>query len=85
MSHEESIQEYTWKRDAARFAFEREQELVRPFFLLRPKVFPDGNQWCVLYGDNLQEGVAGFGDTPHAASHDFDTKWYNQKLAVGKQ
>lgn len=23
----------------------------------------DGNQWCALMGDNLQVGVAGFGDT----------------------
>lgn len=29
--------------------------------------YPDGNQWCVLWGENLQEGVAGFGDTPYLA------------------
>ena len=23
----------------------------------------DGNQWCFLYGENLQEGVAGFGNS----------------------
>ena len=28
---------------------------------------PDGDQWCVLYGDNLQEGIAGFGPTPDEA------------------
>lgn len=27
----------------------------------------DGNQWCVLWGENLQEGIAGFGDTPEEA------------------
>lgn len=21
----------------------------------------DGNQWCILWGDNLQEGISGFG------------------------
>lgn len=24
----------------------------------------DGSQWCALVGENLQEGIAGFGDTP---------------------
>lgn len=27
----------------------------------------DGNAWCVLLGQNLQEGICGFGDTPHEA------------------
>lgn len=27
----------------------------------------DGNAWCVLLGPNLQEGICGFGDTPHEA------------------
>ncbi len=27
----------------------------------------DGDQWCALVGENLQEGVAGFGPTPWAA------------------
>ena len=24
----------------------------------------DGDQWCALLGDDLQEGIAGFGDSP---------------------
>lgn len=24
----------------------------------------DGDKWCALVGENLQEGVAGFADTP---------------------
>lgn len=55
-------------------------EWQRPFVLLRPSVFPDGNAWCALYGENLQEGVAGFGDTPAAAAADFDHSWTTQKL-----
>jgi hypothetical protein len=31
------------------------------------KVYPDGNQWCALWGDDIQSGVAGFGDTPALA------------------
>lgn len=27
----------------------------------------DGNKWCALLGTDLQEGVAGFGDTPKEA------------------
>lgn len=58
-----------------------ESDHRRPFVLLRPKMFPDGNKWCALYGDNIQEGVAGFGDTPDAASWDFDRNWNWQKTA----
>lgn len=42
---------------------------------MRPSVFPDGTAWCCLYGDNLQEGVAGFGDTPEQACAAFDIAW----------
>lgn len=50
-------------------------ELRRPFMALRPAMYPDGNQWCALYGENLQEGVCGFGDTPELAAIDFDNAW----------
>jgi hypothetical protein len=26
--------------------------------------FKDGSQWCVLWGNNLQDGIAGFGYSP---------------------
>lgn len=48
----------------------------RPSFILRPKVYPDGNKWCALYGDNLQEGIAGFGDSPAKALYDFDRAFH---------
>lgn len=35
--------------------------------------YPDGDKWCVLWGVDLQKGVAGFGDTPNAAMMDFET------------
>jgi hypothetical protein len=57
-----------------------DRERMRPFYLLRPRVYPDGNQWCALYGDNLQEGVCGFGDTPAKAAEAFDVEWVNGKL-----
>lgn len=43
---------------------------------LRPKISKDGDQWCVLYGDNLQEGVSGFGNTPMEAIQDFNSAMY---------
>lgn len=42
---------------------------------LKPRISIDGNQWCVLYGENLQDGVAGFGDTPRLAVYDFNKAW----------
>lgn len=47
-------------------------EMRRPSVLFRPALSIDGDQWCALYGDNLQDGLAGFGDTPAQAMVDFD-------------
>lgn len=49
--------------------------LNTPFMLLKPKIMIDGNKWCALYGDNLQDGVAGFGDSPQEAEEDFNLNW----------
>lgn len=35
------------------------------------KPYKDGNQWCVLAGDNIQEGICGFGDTIEDALYEF--------------
>lgn len=40
--------------------------------LLGLKPYRDGNQYCFLWGDNLQEGIAGFGDTVAKAMWDFE-------------
>ena len=47
-----------------------------PSAIYRPKISIDGSQWCALYGDNLQDGVAGFGNSPSAAMQDFNKQWY---------
>jgi len=52
--------------------------------LLRPKIFIDGNMWCALYGENLQDGVAGFGESPSKAMSDFDSAWF-KKLELKTQ
>jgi len=51
-----------------------EEELTR-FKILKPKIYIDGNQWCVLYGENIQDGVCGFGDTPDKAIWDWNKQW----------
>lgn len=50
-------------------------ELRRPCYMLKPRIFIDGNKWCALYGDNLQDGVAGFGDSPEQTYRNFDENW----------
>lgn len=50
-------------------------EMARPAYIWRPKVYRDGNQWCALLGDNITEGVAGFGDSPEMACAAFDKAW----------
>jgi len=47
----------------------------RPSVLYRPGLTLDGDQWCALYGENLQDGVAGFGDSPELAMQAFDAAW----------
>ncbi len=53
-------------------------EQMRPSIIYRPFISIDGNQWCALYGDNLQDGVAGFGDSPAKAMIDFDKQWVRE-------
>ena len=48
---------------------------TQPSVVWKPKLSIDGDQWCALYGDDLQSGVAGFGDSPHEAMLDFDKEW----------
>jgi hypothetical protein len=46
--------------------------------MLRPALSIDGNKWCALYGENLQDGVAGFGDSPSEALQDFNAAMYRK-------
>lgn len=52
-----------------------QREMIRPSVMFRPRLSIDGNMWCALYGENLQEGVAGFGSSPEAACCAFDNAW----------
>jgi hypothetical protein len=81
MSQESSEVEIMWasKIGQSRFNAAIEAEEMNLFSILKPKLFKDGNQWCVLYGENLQEGIAGFGDTPRLAIYDFNKQWDRQE------
>lgn len=61
--------------NAATLACSAEEQRMRPCVLFRPAISIDGDQWCALYGENLQDGVAGFGDSPEAAMAAFDAAW----------
>lgn len=48
---------------------------LSPHYLYKPRLFPDGDHWCALLGDDIQIGVCGFGDTPETAMRAFDKAW----------
>lgn len=52
---------------------EQELLLVKTYQL---KPFKDGDEWCVLLGENLQEGIAGFGKSPYLAIIDFNKAFH---------
>jgi hypothetical protein len=72
-----------YEANAMRFSAEQNDnyERGRPSNIYRPVLSIDGNQWCALYGKNLMEGVAGFGDSPAEAYLDFDKQW-TEKLPI---
>lgn len=56
-----------------------EQRMLTIIDLLKPTFSKDGNQFCYLYGENLQVGIAGFGSTVYEAMSDFCKAFYNDK------
>jgi len=61
--------------DCANRIMEATSEFDRPSFLFKPTLTIDGTSWCALYGDDIQTGVCGFGDSPAGAYEDFDRAW----------
>ena len=68
------------RQDAREAIWGVQNAMTRPSVLYRPAISLDGNKWCALYGENLQDGVAGFGDTPEEAMQDFDAAWNRRCL-----
>ena len=62
----------------------RAVEMNRPSFIRPVKIYPNGDQWCCLEGENIQEGVCGFGPSPDAACAAFDEAWYAKLPTGGK-
>lgn len=81
------IQDVAWQQfDISRLLPHAQQEIyvvseamTRPSVLHRPTLSADGTMWCALLGDDLQVGVAGFGETPAAAMAAFDQAFANDK------
>jgi len=71
-------------RSAAQSVMEAVSCYTEPSVLYRPTLSKDGNQWCALYGENLQDGVSGFGDTPYKAMTDFNRNWYGFPAPQGE-
>lgn len=72
----------SWQKSQLQAAIQCVQNsLERPSVLFGPKISRDGDKWFVLYGENLIDGVAGFGDTPELAMQDFDKNWWNERAA----
>lgn len=61
-----------------------ESEEINLVALLRPRVFIDDNMWCVLYGENIMDGVVGFGESPILAVYDFNKAWRRRLPAKGE-
>ena len=70
---------------AAEAALTAAYEAGRPAVIWRPRIFIDGGQWCALYGDNVQDGVAGFGASPAEAMSAFDAAWVAPLPAGGER
>lgn len=57
-------------------------EMARPSVNFKPTLSRDGSQWCALLGDNLQVGLAAFGDTPAEAMLNFDVAFFKERIAL---
>lgn len=51
------------------------QQAEKDFNVPKPNVYLDGDSWCALHGEDLQVGVAGFGDTPEEAVAEYEKNW----------
>lgn len=52
-----------------------ERAYTRPSVVFRPTLSRDGCQWCMMLGEDLATGVAGFGASPEDAAKAFDEAW----------
>lgn len=55
-----------------------ETEEYNLFSILKPKLFIKENQWCCLYGNDIETGIAGFGESPYASILNWSKQWYKK-------
>ena len=60
------------------------ESVVRLTVAAGAKLSKDGNRWCYLLGENLQEGVAGFGESPYEAAKSFNDAYFQREYAISK-
>ena len=77
------LTQHDYEAASARSQTAQEQQEFNLFAMLKPSIQIDGNQYCVLYGEDLQSGIAGFGDSPHMAVMDFNAQWYKALAKKG--
>lgn len=46
---------------------------------LNCRIYKDGNSWCCLYGENIQDGICGWGHNPYEAALDFRKEFMGEK------
>lgn len=83
---EETLSKARTEAIASRARSDHELKLhnLWPIEMFKPKLSADGDQWCFLLGDNLQEGIAGFGDTVEEAAHAFSRAVMRDRAGVQK-
>lgn len=65
-----SHQAYMQHQEEMNYIIQKQESHLVVVFGLKP--YMDGDQWCYLLGENIQEGICGFGDTPFLAMLDFN-------------
>ena len=66
-------------------AFENEMreisyQYTRPHFMYKIIPYKDGNQWCALLGENIHEGIVGFGSSAAEALQNFDIAYFDKQI-----
>ena len=69
----------------ARICFLEEEQIIKYVSILKPIFSRDGDNFCYLYGKNLQEGIAGFGETAYKAAKDFVHNYFNEKCDIRRK
>lgn len=62
----------------------RDAQVAELASMLKLIPYRDGNQWCVLWGENIQVGICGFGDTPFKALLDFNNNYTSETIPLKK-